>query len=258
MPHEFIRYALQEGFPKITNDERSYRTQLRYIDDYWKLEQFNPPANSTWGLYDGRVASSRLDPITGTNPLKGILEVTCEYFYDSSVNASGGTAREVTFEVEWVMFQRSMYEHPEFAIGGGGTYQLTSYDIAGIEAWKNQTDPALRERYLWQGATSPQPLSTNAKMFARGIELGQEFYEDYAPVIRRIINYTGATPSSTDAGDKGGEPSFPGKPSGYEWRKIADRAVQVDGQTRWNRVEEWIGAEEVLTDKANIYWTAPT
>lgn len=261
MPAETIIDLRKPGFPVYDATSKSYRTSLEYVGPFATLEDEKPDTDDVWGEYLGRVKSTRLTPLEGST--YGELSVVCEYFFEDA-DGSGGTAREVTYEVEWVMFQRSYYEHPKFAIGGGGTYELDSEDVADIEAWNNEPNPGLRGAYQIDmariGDTSGGPvkdLSTAAKMFARGIELGQEFWEDYLPVIRMTTNFFGGNPSTSSAGSKGGDPSFTGKPSGYEWRKTADRAVKAGGQTRWERVEEWTGAPTILADKTNIYWSAP-
>jgi hypothetical protein len=99
----------------------------------------------------------------------------------------------------------------------------------------------------------PEYLSANAEKFAKGIELGIETYEDYAPVVRRSTIYANGIPSNSTAGQKEDAPEVEGKPEGYEWRKQADRAIQ-NGQTRWDKSEEWIGAIKVLVDKDEIFF----
>lgn len=246
---------LRPGFPKTTNNQKSYDIRLEYVGPYSILQANEPASDTTWGTYDGRVSGTTLEKIPGTT--YGILTVVTQYRYDNP-SGSGGTSRETVYEVEWVMFQRELIEHPEFVLGGSGTYTLTAEDISDLEAWKNEQNPENKADYFFSGGSSVEELSSNAKMFAKGIQLGQEYWEDYAPVIRKITTYEGGNPGDSEAGAKGSEPSFAGKPSGYEWRKTADRAIRSKGQTRWDRTEEWIGAETVLTDKDSIYWTAPS
>ena len=257
MADEFIIGYRLKDYPKTTNNESSYRTDIRYVGPYSELQSEEPAANSAWGEYDGRVTSTRLEPIPGTD--RGILDVTTEYFYESGDTPSG-TSREVNLEVEWVQFQRSLYEHPQFAVGQGGTNALTAEDIKEIKAWENPPDGGVLGDYQFQYVANGaiDDLSTNAKLFARGLELGQETWEDYAPVIRRTTTYTGAPPGASSAGAKGTPPAFAGQPSGYEWRKTADRATRDAGQTRWERHEEWTGATKILSDKTQVYWAAPT
>jgi hypothetical protein len=155
------------------------------------------------------------------------------------------------------MFQRPLAEHPVFRTGGA--HALDATDHADIAAWRDEPDPTLKGAYKYNelaltGSGSEAELSSAAIMFAKGIELGMESYEDYAPVVRKTTTYVGGLPGASTAGAKDAGPTFTGKPSGYEWRKSADRAIRQGGQTRWERVEEWVGAEKVLIDKSSIYF----
>jgi hypothetical protein len=262
MADESILSYRKPGFPKTSNSEKSYRITIEYIGPYSTLASAEPASNDAWGEYDGRVATTDLEPVPGTD--LGELTVICEYFYEAGDGgADAGIAKEVSYEVEWVVFQRSLFEHPAFSINGTGTtYKLDSQDIADIEAWQNEPNPTLKSAYKYNelavtGSGDEAELSAAAKMFCRGLELGIENYEDYAPVIRKTTTYVSGLPGTSDAGSEGGEPSFDGKPDGYEWRKSADRAIRAGGQTKWERVEEWCGAIKVLIDKDTIYWTAP-
>lgn len=244
------------GFPKTTNNEKSYRTTLEYIGPQLELEAEQPAVNVSWGSFDGLVVSSDVTPIEGTD--YAVMTVICEYYYSQSDSGGGtGLATETTYEIEWVEFSRSMYEHPKFRIGGGGTYELDSDDVARIELWKNEQNADLRGDYKVTNDGTEVDLSTNAKMFCRGLELAQENYSDFAPVVRVTTTYVGGSPSGSDAGEKDNPPTAAGGPSGYEWRKSADRSLRKGGQTRFDRVEEWVGAIKVLSDRDDIFWTAP-
>ena len=255
MAREQLYDYRKPGFPKTTNSEKSYKTTIEYVGPSTTLASFEPANGTVWGDFDGVVSNTTLSPIEGTS--KSELTVDVEFFYDGA-EGSAGTLREISFEVEWVSFERSMLEHPAFRLDGGGTYELDEEDIAAIERWKNQENLEFKKDYIYEGDTSPQDLSTAAAMFAKGINLGIETYEDFAPVIRKTSTYVGGNPGESTAGEKESPPTFSGKPDGYEWRKSADRAVKSGGQSRWDRVEEWVGADTVLTDKNAVYWTAPT
>lgn len=255
MAQEFISDLIKPEFPKLSNSERTFRTRIEYVGKYDLLNNNAPSVNAVWGNYAGLVTTAELKPLPGTD--YGELIVVCEYTYDNP-NGGTGEARETIYEVEWVMFQRSLYEHPFFALSGGGTYELDSDDITDVEKWQNEQDADLKKAWKYQGASAEETLSDNAKMFARGIQLGQEYYEDFVPVVRVTTVYAGGNPGDSEAGEKDNPPSFAGGPAGYEWRKSADRAIRTGGQTRWERVEEWIGAEKVLTDRDSVYWVAPS
>jgi len=253
MADESILTYKRPGFPTTDNSEKSYRTTIEYVGPLTTLAAAEPASNAVWGNYDGRVSSTTLTPLEGTT--QATLSVTCEYFYEVE-SGTAGTAKEVNYEVDWMVFQRSMFEHPVFAIGLGGTYALTSEDIAAIQKWENAPVDLKKvyKYYTDQAETTEETLTSNAQKFAKGLELGQESYEDYAPVVRRSTTYVNGLPATSSAGLKDNPPTFTGGPTGYEWRKTADRATRAGGQTRWERVEEWTGAIKVLSDRSNIYW----
>jgi len=253
MAAESILTYKKPGFPKKAVSEKSYRTTIEYVGAESTLVAAAPGINEAWGDYVGIVVSTDVSPIEGTSQAE--LTVVVEYNFDGS-SAGSGTAREIVLEVEWVAFQRPMLEHPEFRKGGGGTYELDELDIADIEEWRN-APPSLKGVYKYYDTNteSENTLGTNAEKFCNAIELGLETYEDFAPVIRKTTTYAGGMPGTSDAGAKdASSPSFTGKPTGYEWRKSADRSVRGSGQTRWDRIEEWIGAIKVLVDKSDIYF----
>lgn len=253
MAAESILTYKKPGFPKTTNSEKSYQTTIEYVGPLSTLAAAEPAANTVWGDYDGLVSGSNLSPIDGTDQAE--LTVTTEYNYDGA-SGDAGTSREVAYEVEWVMFQRSMLEHPEFRPGGGGAYMLTDRDVIDIEYWKNDDDPGRRELFLYRNPSNDvtETLSDNATNFCKGLNMGIENYEDYSPIVRRTTTYVAGLPGDSDAGEKDEPPNFSGIPTGYEWRKSADRAVRAGGQTRWEKVEEWTGAKKVLVDNKHIYF----
>ncbi len=261
MANEFILTYKKPGFPKTANTGKSFRTTIEYVGPSDELEDEMPVTESVWGNYPGVVTSSVHEPIEGTD--KAMLKVIVETFTDQSEYPEV-TALEETFERDWVAFSRSLKEHPEFTMGGGGQFELEPGDDFDIRMWQEEMDRALQKEYKYR---QPNPgssvssfvvdLSTNAKMFARGLQIGQENWEDYAPVIRKTTTFSKGIGSGADAGLRGGEPDFAGKPDGYEWRKSADRGLKTGRQGRWDQDEEWVGATKVLIDRKRIYWDAP-
>jgi len=257
---EFIADLLKPGFPKYNNSGKSFRTDLEYVGDFDTLSDEQPGLEDSWGTYAGTVSSTKLEPIEGTD--RGTLRVTLEYFFNSAEFPSG-TKQEESYEVDWEDFTRSMYEHPQFALGEGGQFQLDGADIADIENWKLEKDRTIKEAYSYvrrvngKAAGEWVELSDNAKMFARGLELGQENFHDKAPIVRKTTRYTGGPPGEAQAGRKEDPPTVPNLPEGYEWRKEVDRAIRAEGQTKWDRIEEWHGAKKVLHDSQDVFWEAP-
>jgi hypothetical protein len=259
MADEYIIASYKRpGFPRTSNSERSFKTVIEYVGPQSDLEAQQPAQNTAWGQHPGRVSVSEIEPLEGTS--HAIMRVECEYQYSETTNGGGqGTATdEVIYERDWEMFTRSMFEHPAFAIGLSGTYALDSEDVSDIENWRNETDATLKKDFKYTGSAGEVTLSTNAKMFARGIQLGQETFEDYAPIIRVTTTYIDGGPDNgSEVGIKDTPPAAANGPAGYEWRKSADRGTRQGGQTRFEQSEEWIGAKTVLTDKNAVYWSAP-
>jgi hypothetical protein len=100
-----------------------------------------------------------------------------------------------------------------------------------------------------------EELSANAKLLAKGILLGIEYWVDKAPVARRTDTYVNGPPPKGTAGLKEVPAGFPALPDGYEWIRDADRALRAGGQNKWTNETSWIGAKKVLIDAAQIFWT---
>lgn len=261
MATEFIYDLRRPGFPKYDNSEGSFRTSIEYVGPIDELTREEPEIGNTWGDYRGIVSTSRIEPIEGTE--YGILSVECEARFQAGgdIGYAEGTKQEEKWEIDWVMFTRSWYEHKAFRIGGGGDYALQPMDVYEIGLWETEEDNFLKEQYSYRppfgGET--QTLSDNAKMFVQTILLGIPEWEDYVPVIRKTTTYSRGGPKDSTAGLKEDVGDFEDKPSGYEWRKTAHRSVQAagGGSTKWDGVEEWTGASKVLYDRNEVFWSPP-
>lgn len=259
MADESIVALLRPDFPKVVEDGSGKKTALEYIGPYSTLSSAKPAKGAAWGAYAGFVESTEISEITGTD--YGILSVNVATPTIDEEGGGGtvtGSISTVRFEVEWVVFSRSLYEHPVFAIGGGGANALTSKDYAAIRLWENNDDEVKKGEYKYvPNPNAPDTfdtLSTNAQKFAKGLQLGQQNWEDYAPVIRKTTTYVGGLPGFSQAGQKDNPPSFSGGPTGYQWKKTADRAVQSNEDFDWDRVEEWTGGKKILIDKDQVFW----
>lgn len=251
---ESISALRKPGFPKYGKNENGDTAVIEYIGSTATLQGALPDIGDTWGDFDGTVRSRNINEVEG-DPDTSELSVTVELISESGEDT--GTLESETYELEWVMVGRSMYEHPQFAIGLGGANELTSVDIAEIAQWEKEPSSELKSAYKFQTEYYAGELSTNAKLFARGIELGQLTFEDFAPVARITSSFAGGPPPISEAGQKNDPTGFPNLPTGYEWRKSADRNVTAGKRTRWEKQEEWLGAKKVLHDKDQIFWEAP-
>jgi hypothetical protein len=153
---------------------------------------------------------------------------------------SGATTPDLdlTEEVEWSQLEKPIEQHPRYQSGGGA--ELDSDDLDAIEEWRNAT--TAEDRSTLYGA-----LTTNAKELADKIRRGQSSYIVPAPVVRKTTK-SFETPSSSAQGIRTTSAPVTGAPSGYVWLGTADRAVRQGGRGKWERVQEWTGADEWDSD----------
>lgn len=259
MATEPIYAQRRPGFPRESVDAGSYRTQIEYVGLARDLRAASPNINTVWGDYNGLVSLAELEPLDGTD--YAILIVWVEYKFEAaSYEAGGGTLQSTNYEIDWLTVQRSLFEHKDFRIGAGGAYQLTSKDVSEIGKWQAMTNAGYKADYYFyiDGETgSTSELSDNAKMLARGIQIGIEYWEDKVPVARRSRTYVNGPGPSGEAGKKDTPTGFPNLPPGYEWIRDSDRSLKTGTQSKWQNDTEWLGAKKVLIDTENIYWAAP-
>ena len=264
MAAESIISLKRPGFPKESFDDAAYTTVIEYVGEDATLRAASPAKSTAWGDYQGLVESSNIDKFP--NSTYSILTVVMSRKFDTSA-ASTGTKieNETSYEIDWADVQRSMYEHPAFSIDGVGLYKLTSEDISAIESWKANPSVDYKKIYVYRadgdytnGVSSSDPeLSANAKMFAKGIQLGIEYWIEKVPVAKRSDTYVNGPPPAGSAGLKELPVGFPNLPTGYEFIRDNDSALRAGGQTSWSNTTSWLGAKKVLVDAAQIYWEAP-
>lgn len=256
MAAESIIAFKKPEFPKVENTENGSVTRIEYIGDATTLAAALPSVGGTWGDYSGQVKSVNKEPKENTNLLE--VSITVEQTIDNE-EVEPGQLVSISYEIRWVTVERPMLEHPQFSIGGGGANALTDGDIYTIELWKApENKKADYEVFKCKQDGYLITLSDNAKLFARGIQLGQETFEDKAPTAIKISEYVNGPPPETTAGLKEDPAGFPNLPAGFEWRKETADSTRAGGATKWNLTEEWVGAVKVLTDRLNVYWDAPT
>lgn len=260
MAAESIYSKRKYGFPLVKESQTGITTTIEYVGATATLSAAMPEPSEVWGDYIGFVRDVQIEEMENTG--NSTLTVEVEYLFEAgSGGEAAGTASSISYEIEWSMFTRSMYEHPQFAAGGAGANALTTQDIVDIQKWQEETNQDEKALYRYTDETADPPyveLSDSARLFARGIELGQEEYEDYAPIVRKTTTFLNGLPTGvSEAGAKDEPPSIGGVPTGYEWRKSADRFVTGSSRRKWDRSEEWVGAIRVLSDKNQIYWAAP-
>ena len=264
MASESILSYKKPGFPQETVSQSGYGQRIEYVGPDATLRAAITGIQGTaWGDYTGFVSDFGIEPIHGTSPLMAEAFVVVSFDYEAGSSGSGtGTAREISYEIEWVSISRPLLEHPQFRIGGGGDNALTKQDVIDIEFWKNEIDGTLKAEFTYDagradGVPDEVELTDSAKLFATGVLQGIEIWDDFAPVARKTTNYINGSPDSSTAGALDTPTGFPNLPDGYEWIKTADRSVRDGGQNKWGRIEEWTGAKKILIDKAQVYWETP-
>lgn len=147
-------------------------------------------------------------------------------------------AIDLTEEVEWSQIEKPIEQHPRYLTGGDNA--LTDADLDAIEEWKNAT--AASDRSSLYG-----DLSANAKHLVDKLRRGTTSYIVPAPIARKTTKGFEA-PTSSAQGVRTESAPITGAPGGYVWLGTADRAVRQGGRGKWERVQEWTGADEWDSD----------
>jgi len=254
MAESSILQYKKPGFPRDSISEKEYSTRIEYIGPQDDLEAASAGLGEAWGSYPGVISTANIDSVEGST--YATLTVVVTKKTDLASDATVGEKERETYEIEWVAINRPLAEHPEF-------YNiLTAQDLVDIDAWKNEQDPTLKAVYKYdirivtEGISDETELSTLAKKYAKGVLLQSEEWEDFSPVVRKTSFYVNGPPPDSAAGQKEDPIGVPNVPTGYEWRKSADRSLNTEGQNRWQKIEEWTGTKKVLIDKDEIFWTA--
>lgn len=267
MADESIIAYMKPGFPVEGQTDKSFTTTIEYVGPASALKVARPEKNDPWGDYPGIVSSTSWQPFetiqTDTDQLGTLTVVVEAAEWGTDASYDTGTKTNIDYEIDWVDVQTPLIQHPAFAPGAGGAYQLTIDDIAKIELWKTTENPEKKAAYQYaadlsaSGEITYYDLSTNAKTFAYGLAQGIEYFNRKTPVARRTETWVNGPPDECLAGLKETPTGFPNLPSGYEWIREADRSLKQGTSRKWNRDIEWIGEKKVLVDAAQIFWSTP-
>lgn len=168
-----------------------------------------------------------------------------------------GDVEAPTFEIDASMLEKRLETHKRYNNGAsspfapyGFTAGTTTFDtnsgetVSVSEFWDRYKNASAKQRPLLRGEVPPGApellamLDELAKKFFSGIES----YIVGAPVARKTTR-SYYTPAVGSLGAIGAPAGF-GLPSGYQWLKTADRAVRQGHRGKWERVEEWTGADK--------------
>jgi hypothetical protein len=143
-------------------------------------------------------------------------------------------ADNTTIEVDFAAVERPLLTHPRYCTGG-----VKALDTA-----------ARRKVELWEAdksAANYGALTADGLDYAAKVLKGVTSYLVGAPIARKTTRSTSA-PTVSSVGTRSATAPVAGAPSGYQWLKIADRAVRQAPASGWERVEEWQGAKEIDAD----------
>jgi hypothetical protein len=151
-----------------------------------------------------------------------------------------------TYEIEWTQLEQPLLQHPMYA--AGASVELTPADLANLEQWKQESDPALKAVYKFKATNGSEvTLSPNAQHYAGKVRRGIESYFVPAPVCRKTTRHF-TKPQTSAMGRRQNPPGDVGAPPGYVWLVSADRAIRQGRGGTWERITEWLGAQSWDTD----------
>jgi len=176
---------------------------------------------------------------------KGILTISTSRAV-SEGDTTGTSQDEPVYEVDWIEVSKALETHPIYQ--AGGAQALSSTDFAALSAWENEDDYELRAAFKFLDKEDTEiSLSAHAQHIAAKKLNGIDSYVVYSPVVR-ATTYSVKRPITEACGVRSTPPSEAEAPSGYVWIKTGDRRRKSANQGKWQRDEEWTGAESVDED----------
>ena len=199
-----------------------------------------PPIGSSMQGYDAKLLVENVKikkAISG----KATMTVLAEYLADVGNNEFPAPVQPV-FEVEWVQLERPLEQHPKFKAlfpDPKGETTFTDAQIAALNdfnAWENATDATSRQ-------ATYAALSAAFKTLAQKKMRGQTTYLLFAPTARITTLARNVTLASGCGKQFTAVPGFSELPEGYAWLSTADHSTRTGTNGKWQRVQEWTGAD---------------
>lgn len=220
---------LQPGYPEEDQASSGSKTTLVYRGPYATLRAQRPRIGQSVAGYAGLyVERTRIKPDEAGTQGPGTLTVTLSN--ESTPGDTIGTTNDVTVEIDAGQLAKSIFSHPTF-------------DGVTAEARKQVED------LIEQGL--PLPNSDASATITKLYDLllaGTDSYLIPAPTVKKTT--TSATRPNVGAIGRGTRTTAkpdPAAPAGYEWLKTGDRALRQGRGGKWERIEEWTGADEWST-----------
>ena len=150
------------------------------------------------------------------------------------------------YEVDWSGVEQAVEKHPMFkslfpdpaSPGQWTTAQNTAYN--DFIQWENATDSATK-------ASNYTKLTSGFQQLAQIKMRGTTSYIVPAPIARittLTLSMAGVSACGTVTDSV---PDFPELPNGYQWLATADRSTRTGKWGKWQRVQEWTGAQSIDT-----------
>lgn len=234
----------QPGSPDIDGDNSGLVVVRTYEGPYDVLRGAVPKINSVMADIDEKptVRHYKLTKLEGGI---GRLVITARKEYGNSGIDAGEGDELSTYEVDNQQLEKPLLSHPRYVAAGVNTEDANGNSVAGfVSMYMNAATSAERKTVRDDVAKSGCPAAAK-NLFPEIIGklmLGRDSYIIPAPVLR-ITTPSVNRPGTTTVGKKV-DPSFPGKPAGYEWLGTADRSIRRGKSGTWERVQEFTGADE--------------
>ncbi len=237
----------QPGSPKTSADSGAEKTVRSYRGPYAALKDFKPEIGETMeDLEDDdlKVVSSELEPDGAGLDGPGTLVITLSKALD-----------EVIEEIEIGGLEKPVESHPFYALIADSIW-------ARYYRWDQEPNPVLRgdlkytytvtydsydeETGLASGGRVDKEYQGQLVGLIAGLASkklrGTTHYIVPAPILRRST-YSNTKPTLGGMGKRVAEAPFENAPAGYQWLKTADRLIYRSNLNRWERTEEWTGAD---------------
>ncbi len=230
----------QPGYPRFRRDARGIAVTMQYRGPYATLRTYGPAIGDdiVLGAFelepdDEIVFCESVDCQPDGAGEAGPGTLTVVY---SNVPNSGGllVASTTTIEVDFAAVERPLLLHPRYCTGGAKA--LDTAARKKVETWEAD-----------KSAANYAALTAEGLDYAAKVLKGTTSYLVGAPIARKTTRSTTA-PTVSSVGTRSATAPVSGAPSGYQWLKIADRAVRQAPASGWERVEEWQGAKEIDAD----------
>jgi len=237
----------QPGSPVLTQDSGTEKVVRTFRGPYAALLAFRPDVNDTMADLEDeemKVVTSELQPDGAGLQGPATLVVTLAKALD-----------EVVEEIEFGALEMPIESHPYYSL-------ITPSIWAGFMKWESEPNPTLKGALKYTYTVTYQDYDPGTGE-ALGEPYNQEFVAELtgiiaglaakklrgttsyvvpAPILRRTT-VSNAKPTPSGLGKRAASEPFSNAPDGYEWLKMADRVVYRSNVNRWERTEEWHGAE---------------